>query len=76
MAEKKSFEQALNKLEQAVARLESGELSLDQSLQEFSIGVEQAEICRQALQEVELQVEQLIKQADGSLVSEEFEDEQ
>lgn len=76
MAEKKSFEQALLKLEQAVARLESGELSLDQSLQEFSVGVEQAEVCRKALQEVELQVEQLIKQVDGSLVSEEFEDEQ
>jgi exodeoxyribonuclease VII small subunit len=75
MAEKKSFEAALKKLEKAVSELENGDLSLDQSLQVFSTGVKQAEICRQALQDVELQVEQLLKQADGSLQSEAFPDE-
>ncbi len=76
MAEKKGFETALKKLEKAVAKLESGELSLDQSLQVFSDGVGQAEICRKSLQDVELQVEQLLKQNDGSLKSEVFLDEQ
>jgi exodeoxyribonuclease VII small subunit len=76
MAESKGFEAALKKLEKAVSRLESGDLSLDQSLQVFSEGVEQAEICRNALQKVELQVEKLLKQSDGSLKSEAFDDEQ
>jgi len=75
MAENMGFEAALKKLEDAVSKLESGELSLDQSLQVFSDGVEQAGVCRKSLQEVELQVEQLLKQADGSLKTEAFLDE-
>lgn len=76
MADKKGFETALKKLEKAVSKLESGELSLDQSLQVFSEGVEQAEVCRKSLQQVELQVEQLLKQDDGTLKSKVFVDEQ
>lgn len=72
MTENKGFEAALKKLEEAVSKLESGELSLDQALQVFADGVEQAGICRESLQEVELQVEQLLKQADGSFKSEAF----
>lgn len=75
MAVKKGFETAIKKLEDAVSKLESGELSLDQSLKVFSVGVEQADICRASLQHVELQVEQLLKQADGSLTTEDFIDE-
>jgi len=75
MAKKQGFEAALMKLEDAVNKLESGELSLDQSLEVFSDGVAQADICRKSLQQVELQVEQLLKQADGSLKSETFSDE-
>ena len=76
MAVKSGFETALKKLEDAVSKLESGELSLDQSLRIFSVGVAQADLCRRSLQDVELQVEQLLKQEDGTLTSEEFVDEQ
>ncbi len=72
MAVKKGFEAALEKLEQAVDKLESGDLTLDQSLKVFSAGVKQAEICRKSLADVELQVEQLLKQDDGSLQRETF----
>ena len=72
MATKKSFEAALQKLEESVTQLESGELSLDRALKVFSAGVKQAEICRKSLHEVELQVEQLLKQDDGSLQKEPF----
>jgi len=75
MADKKSFEAALKKLEKAVSQLESGDLSLEKSLEVFSAGIQQAEVCRSALQDVELQVEQLLKQADGSLKTESFSDE-
>lgn len=71
----KGFEAALRKLEEAVQQLESGELSLDQALKVFSTGVKQAEICQDALREVELKVNVLLKQNDGSTKLEVFDDE-
>lgn len=73
MAAKKNFESALQKLEEAVNQLEKGELSLDQSLGVFSVGVKHAEICREALADVELKVEKLLPQEDGSQLRERFE---
>lgn len=75
MAAKKSFEAALQKLEEAVSKLESGDLSLDQALKVFSDGVKQAECCRKSLADVELQVAQLLRQDDGSLQRENFDGE-
>ncbi|MCK4691536.1 MAG: exodeoxyribonuclease VII small subunit [Desulfuromonadales bacterium] len=75
MATKKGFEAALQKLEKAVTQLEGGELTLDQSLKIFAEGVKQADVCRQALSQVELQVEQLLKQTDGRWQREAFENE-
>jgi exodeoxyribonuclease VII small subunit len=75
MAAKKSSETALQKLEDAVTQLESGDLSLDQSLKVFSDGVKQAEVCRKSLADVELKVEQLLKQDDGGMRREAFDDE-
>ncbi len=72
MASKNGFETSLTKLEEAVTQLESGDLSLDQSLKIFSAGVKQAELCRKSLALVELQVETLLKQEDGSLQRETF----
>ncbi len=74
MATTKSFESSLRKLEDSVEQLESGELSLDQALKVFSTGVKQAESCRQALRDVELKVEKLLKQEDGSWDREVFDD--
>lgn len=72
MTAKKGFEAALKRLEEAVDQLEGGELPLERALKVFSEGVKQAGICRQSLNEVELQVEQLLKQTDGSLERETF----
>jgi exodeoxyribonuclease VII small subunit len=72
MAAKKGFEAALNKLEAAVTQLEEGDLSLDQALKVFSDGVKQVAQCRQLLSAVDLQVEQLLKQTDGSWQREKF----
>jgi exodeoxyribonuclease VII small subunit len=74
MATTKSFESSLRKLEDSVEQLESGELSLDQALKVFSNGVKQAESCRHALRDVELKVEKLLKQEDGSWDREAFDD--
>jgi exodeoxyribonuclease VII small subunit len=72
MATKINFEVSLQKLEEAVDQLESGNLTLDQALKVFSTGVKQAENCRKSLHKVELQVEQLLQQEDGTLQREPF----
>lgn len=76
MVAKKGFEDSLQHLEDAVEQLENGELTLEQSLKVFSAGVKHAEICRKSLNQVELQVEKLMKQADGSLKGEAFDEQQ
>ncbi len=61
-----SFEQALSELENLVEQLESGELSLDQSLQQFKRGVELTRHCQGILKQAQQVVEQLIEANDES----------
>ncbi|SEA13618.1 Exodeoxyribonuclease VII small subunit [Desulfuromusa kysingii] len=75
MATKNSFEVSLQKLEDAVEQLESGDLSLDQALKVFSAGVKQTETCRNSLKDIELQVQQLLQDSDGTLQREPFDNE-
>jgi exodeoxyribonuclease VII small subunit len=60
------FEQALSELENLVEQLESGELSLDQSLQQFKRGVELTRHCQGILKQAQQVVEQLIEANDES----------
>lgn len=57
------FEEALSRLESLVTRLESGELSLDESLGAFEEGVKLSTLCNSRLDEAERKVETLL--ADG-----------
>ena len=66
------FEVSLKKLEDAVNRLESGELSLDDSLRIFEEGVKHAALCSRKLNEAQKKVELLLKRKDGSFYKEEF----
>jgi len=66
------FENSLKKLEDAVNRLESGDLPLDESLKVFEEGIKHAAICSRKLNEAEKRVELLLKQRDGSFTREEF----
>lgn len=66
------FELSLKKLEDAVNRLESGELSLDDSLKVFEEGVKHASICSAKLNEAQKKVELLLKRRDGSFYKEDF----
>lgn len=54
------FEQSLDELEQLVARMEKGEMSLDDSLSAFERGVGLYRQCRSALEQAELRVRQII----------------
>lgn len=63
----KTFESALEELESVVEQLESGDLSLEDSLAAFEKGVGLVKYCNQKLSEVEKKVELLIKDRDGRL---------
>lgn len=68
MAKKdKRFEEALDELEKVVERLESGELSLEDSLAAFEEGVKLVRYCNQKLAEVEKKIELLVKDKEGKL---------
>ena len=64
----KDFESNLKQLEEIVAKLEGGDLTLDQSLELFEEGVKISRFCNAKLEEAERKVETLIKGADGALV--------
>lgn len=72
MSKEMTFEQALKSLEDAVARLEQGQVPLDEALDCFEAGVQSANLCRKKLQAVEARVETLMKTAEGSFVTEPF----
>ena len=63
----KTFESALEELESVVEQLESGDLSLEDSLAAFEKGVGLVKYCNQKLSEVEKKVELLIKDKEGRL---------
>ena len=61
------FEEALQDLEATVQRLESGELSLEDSLAAFERGVGLVRLLNEKLAEVEQRVEVLMRDANGKL---------
>ncbi|MEV8522427.1 exodeoxyribonuclease VII small subunit [Dyella marensis] len=54
------FEHSLDELEQLVARMEGGDLSLDDSLASFERGIGLYRHCQQALEQAELRVRLLL----------------
>jgi exodeoxyribonuclease VII small subunit len=60
-----NFEQALNELEALVAAMESGEMTLEESLQAFEAGIRLTRECQQTLQQAEQKV-QLLLAEDGA----------
>jgi exodeoxyribonuclease VII small subunit len=67
-----SFEDSLTKLEEVVAQLERGDLSLDDAVRLFEDGTRLSALCKQQLEEAEGRVEMLMKQRDGAMKREPF----
>ncbi|HSM56545.1 MAG TPA: exodeoxyribonuclease VII small subunit [Candidatus Sulfomarinibacteraceae bacterium] len=65
-SEQLSFEEALAELERIVEKLESGDLSLEESLALFEKGQALARQCNEQLESATLRVEQLTE--DGELI--------
>lgn len=58
----RSFETALKELEGLVERMEKGDRSLEESLQDFERGVTLTRQCQEALKTAEQKVQQLLEQ--------------
>lgn len=58
------FERSLDELEQLVAKLEHGEMSLDDSLKAFERGIALYRTCHGALEQAEMKVRLLLDPAD------------
>jgi len=75
MSEKK-FEEAMERLEQIVETLESGDLALDESLKIFEEGMGLVNFCTKKLEEAEQKVTILIKESEGNWTQQPFETEE
>ena len=68
------FETALAELETLVEKMEQGDLSLDESLQQFERGVQLTRSCQQALKDAEQKVQMLLTK-NGTETLQPFDDE-
>ena len=60
-----TFEEALAKLQNAVNKLENGEIKLDEEFEMFEQGIKYARICEEKLTNIENKVSKILK--DGKL---------
>lgn len=67
------FEAALRELETLVERMEKGESTLEESLQDFQRGIELTRSCQESLRQAE-QTVRILLEKDGTSALERFED--
>ncbi|MDI6739316.1 MAG: exodeoxyribonuclease VII small subunit [Candidatus Edwardsbacteria bacterium] len=67
------FERALERIEEIVERMESGEIELDQALELYKEGNDLMAQCQAALQDVRKNIKKLTKDGQGQLKLEENE---
>ncbi len=74
MAAKKdiNFEDALTGLEKCVQRLESSDLTLDESVKEFEAAMKLVKICNEKLDAAEQKVKILTEGKDGTVTDADF----
>ena len=61
------FEEAFKRLEAIVGNLESGDLSLEESMKLFEEGIGLTEACKSRLEDAEQKIKLLLKDSDGKL---------
>lgn len=67
-----TFEKAMKKLEEIVQELETGELTLEESLKKFQEGVKLSKFCSSKLDETEKKITLLLKDHHGNLIETPF----
>ncbi len=70
---KKTFETALKQLETIVREMESGDLTLEQAVKKYEIGIAQSKYCMEILDKTEKKISQLTLNEDGTFTTEPFE---
>lgn len=73
MEEKRKFEEMIEDLEAISKDLESGKLSLDESVKVFEQGIEISKECSKILEDAEKRISILIKDNNNNIVEESFE---
>ncbi len=71
---KGKFEEALEKLEEIVRKMEAGEMTLEESLKSFEEGIRLSRFCAKKLDEADRRVDILLRQ-EGELVTRPFTEE-
>lgn len=67
-----NFEKKLERLEEIITKMESGDLSLEDSLKLFEEGIKHSRECHKQLTEAEEKVKVLLKVEGGKAVTEDF----
>jgi len=70
--EKMSFEESVTKLEEIVKKLEDENISLEESMEKFEMGIKLSSNCLKRLNEAEGKIEELTRSEDGKLVTREL----
>lgn len=68
----KTFEESMNELETIVTQLETGDITLDDSLKLFEEGIKLAKTCQSKLEEAEKKVKILTNAGNGEMTLEDF----
>lgn len=66
---KDKFEDALNKLEDIVRKMEAGDMTLEESLKAFEDGIKLVRVCTGKLDEAQRRVDMLLKNGDEIVVA-------
>ena len=72
MSQNVKFEDAIAMLEDAVRLLESGSLSLDESIEKYEEALKYVRICTEKLEKAEQKVKVLVQSADGAITDAPF----
>ena len=67
-----SFEESLKQLETIIAKLEKGDLPLEESVRLFEEGIRLSNACKTDIEAAEGKVQILLKQKDGTMKAEPF----
>jgi exodeoxyribonuclease VII small subunit len=76
ISQKIDFEKSMEELEKIVNDLESGNLTLDESIAAFERGIELSKLCQKRLEAAEERVKKLLEKSDGEFDLELFEEEE
>ena len=71
----KSFEESLAELEKIATEIEKGDLGLEQAMSEFEKGIKHSKECSEKLDDAEKRINILVKNENGEMTEEEFEQE-